>query len=209
MIMKRRKICLKISCLLLAIAASAMLTACGCTSGKIKSLSTTIVTETKSVETATTQAEETEEKTEAEETETETMTIEPTYGTIQIQSLEGITLEGKPELPYQVGLFPQATEAIDNPLKITVEESEKRKITFSFISEKGEKLHGITKGVLIQKNEDFTYTKEDVSYIGDIATFAINMPEPSSVEKSTVVVYEISFEKEEMEYTGFLSFCFQ
>lgn len=207
MIMKRRKICLKICCLLLAIAASAMLTACGCTSGKIKSLSTTIVTETKSVETATTQAEETEEKTEAEETET--MTIEPTYGTIQIQSLEGITLEGKPELPYQVGLFPQATEAIDNPLKITVEESEKRKITFSFISEKGEKFHGITKGVLIQKNEDFTYTKEDVSYIGDIATFAINMPEPSSVEKSTVVVYEISFEKEEMEYTGFLSFCFQ
>lgn len=207
MIMKRRKICLKISCLLLAIAASAMLTACGCTSGKIKSLSTTIVTETKSVETATTQAEETEEKTEAEETET--MTIEPTYGTIQIQSLEGITLEGKPELPYQVGLFPQATEAIDNPLKITVEESEKRKITFSFISEKGEKLHGITKGVLIQKNEDFTYTKEDVSYIGDIATFAINMPEPSSVEKSTVVVYEISFEKEETEYKGFISFCFQ
>ena len=207
MIMKRRKICLKISCLLLAIAASAMLTACGCTSGKIKSLSTTIVTETKSVETATTQAEETEEKTEAEETET--MTIEPTYGTIQIQSLEGITLEGKPELPYQVGLFPQATEAIDNPLKITVEESEKRKITFSFISEKGEKLHGITKGVLIQKNEDFTYTKEDVSYIGDIATFAINMPEPSSVEKSTVVVYEISYEKEETEYKGFISFCFQ
>lgn len=207
MIMKRRKICLKISCLLLAIAASAMLTACGCTSGKIKSLSTTIVTETKSVETATTQAEETEEKTEAEETET--MTIEPTYGTIQIQSLEGITLEGKPELPYQVGLFPQATEAIDNPLKITVEESEKRKITFSFISEKGEKLHGITKGVLIQKNEDFTYTKEDVSYIGDIATFAINMPEPSSVEKSTVVVYEISFEKEETEYKGFISFCFR
>lgn len=202
MSIKRRKICLKICfCLSVVILLSAMLTGCGCTSGKIKSLSTTTVTETTTVET-----ESTSEKTETTAPEE----IKETYGNIQIQSLDGISLEGSPKLPYRVGLFSKATEAIENPLKISLkEESEKRKITFSFVSEKGEQLQGITKGVLIERNEDFTHTREGVSYIGDIATFAINMPEPSSVEKSTVVVYEISFEKEETEYTGFISFCFQ
>lgn len=218
MSIKRRKICLKICfCLSVVILLSAMLTGCGCTSGKIKSLSTTTVTETTTVETEstsekteTTATEETTEETTEEAETTAPEEIKETYGNIQIQSLEGISLEGTPKLPYRVGLFSKATEAIENPLKISLkEESEKRKITFSFVSEKGEQLKGITKGVLIEKNEDFTHTREGVSYIGDIATFAINMPEPSSVEKSTVVVYEISFEKEETEYTGFISFCFQ
>lgn len=215
---EKRKICLKICfCLSVVILLSTMLTGCGCTSGKIKTQSITVA-ETETTEKTETTTEETTEEVEttvAEETTEEAETTAPeeikeTYGNIQIQSLDGISLEGSPKLPYRVGLFSKATEAIENPLKISLkEESEKRKITFSFVSEKGEQLQGITKGVLIERNEDFTHTREGVSYIGDIATFAINMPEPSSVEKSTVVVYEISFEKEETEYTGFISFCFQ
>lgn len=205
--MERRKICLKICfCLSVVILLSAMLTGCGCTSGKIKTQSITVAETETTEKTETTATEETTE--EADTTAPEE--IKETYGNIQIQSLEGISLEGIQKLPYRVGLFSKATEAIENPLKISLQEdSDKRKITFSFVSEKGEQLQGITKGVLIEKNEDFTHTREGVSYIGDIATFAINMPEPSNVEKSTVVVYEISFEKEETEYKGFISFCFQ
>lgn len=197
---KRRKICLKICCFFVCVIGVSMMTACGCTSGRIKVQTTATATATEGTKI---------EETTVEETTAEETTVEKTYGIIQIESLEGISLEGNPKIPYTVGLFSQATEAIENPLKITLnEEAEKRKISFSFVG-KNEKIHGITKGVLIEKNEDLTYTKEDVSYIGNVATFAINMPESSAVEKSTVAVYEISFEKEEMEYTGFLSFCFQ
>ena len=186
-----------------------MMTACGCTSGRIKVQTTATATEGTKIE-KTTVEETTIEETTVEETTVEETTVEKTYGIIQIESLEGISLEGNPKIPCTVGLFSQATEAIENLLKITLnEEAEKRKISFSFVGKNNEKIHGITKGVLIEKNEDLTYTKEDVSYIGNVATFAINMPESSAVEKSTVAVYEISFEKEEMEYTGFLSFCFQ
>lgn len=205
---KRRKICLKICCFFVCVIGVSMMTACGCTSGRIKVQTTATATgESKSEE--TTVEETTIEETTVEETTVEETTVEKTYGIIQIESLEGISLEGNPKIPCTVGLFSQATEAIENPLKITLnEEAEKRKISFSFVGE-DEQIHGITKGVLIEKNEDLTDTKEDVSYIGNVATFAINMPDVSSVEKSTVVVYEISFEKEEIEYTGYLAFCFQ
>lgn len=200
---KRRKICLKICCFFVCVIGVSMMTACGCTSGRIKVQTTATATEGTKIEKTTV------EETTIEETTVEETTVEKTYGIIQIESLEGISLEGNPKIPCTVGLFSQATEAIENPLKITLnEEAEKRKISFSFVS-KDEKIHGITKGVLIEKNEDLTYTKEDVSYIGNVATFAINMPDVSSVEKSTVVVYEISFQKEEIEYTGYLAFCFQ
>ncbi len=206
---KRRKICLKICCFFVCVIGVSMMTACGCTSGRIKVQTTATATEGTKIE-KTTVEETTIEETTVEETTVEETTVEKTYGIIQIESLEGISLEGNPKIPCTVGLFSQATEAIENLLKITLnEEAEKRKISFSFVGKNNEKIHGITKGVLIEKNEDLTYTKEDVSYIGNVATFAINMPESSAVEKSTVAVYEISFEKEEMEYTGFLSFCFQ
>jgi hypothetical protein len=201
---KRRKICLKICCFFVCVIGVSMMTACGCTSGRIKVQTTATATEGTKIEKTTV------EETTIEETTVEETTVEKTYGIIQIESLEGISLEGNPKIPCTVGLFSQATEAIENPLKITLnEEAEKRKISFSFVGKNNEKIHGITKGVLIEKNEDLTYTKEDVSYIGNVATFAINMPDVSSVEKSTVVVYEISFQKEEIEYTGYLAFCFQ
>lgn len=201
---KRRKIYLKICCFFVCVIGVSMMTACGCTSGRIKVQTTATATEGTKIEKTTV------EETTIEETTVEETTVEKTYGIIQIESLEGISLEGNPKIPCTVGLFSQATEAIENPLKITLnEEAEKRKISFSFVGKNNEKIHGITKGVLIEKNEDLTYTKEDVSYIGNVATFAINMPDVSSVEKSTVVVYEISFQKEEIEYTGYLAFCFQ
>ncbi len=201
---KRRKICLKICCFFVCVIGVSMMTACGCTSGRIKVQTTATATEGTKIEKTTV------EETTIEETTVEETTVEKTYGIIQIESLEGISLEGNPKIPCTVGLFSQATEAIENPLKITLnEEAEKRKISFSFVGKNNEKIHGITKGVLIEKNEDLTYTKEEVSYIGNVATFAINMPDVSSVEKSTVVVYEISFQKEEIEYTGYLAFCFQ
>lgn len=200
MSIKRRK---TIYFLLITILASIMLTACG----EDKNTGT----EPTTLETTTMETVETTTKTEPTTAEIEPTVMEteepiPTYGLLQMQSLEGLALEENPKTPYEMKLYSKATEAIENSLKITIKEAERKMISFSFISE-SEIMNGITKGIILEKNEDVTYTGNNLSYIGDIATFSIVLPD--SVESSTVV-YEISFKNEEENYySGFFAISFQ
>lgn len=223
--MKRRKKFMLLIVVVLASMLLMFLTACGCSSDDTKvnyvslpfetEATTQKVKETEATETTTQKVKETETNTqEVKETEATTQKVEETtvevkleYGNFQIQSLQGVKLDENPELPCKLMVYSEATEAVDNPLKITVESEDNRgKISFSFIGSDTETFNSIKKGIIMENNQDITYTRSNVSHMGDIATFSVTVP--LNLENATTAIYELSFKNGDENYNGYVAFAF-
>lgn len=212
--MKRRK---KSLLLIVLVLAMMCLTACGSSPShtRVNDVSEPFETEITTAETKATTS-ETKQPLKTEETTVETVPLEteavteevkPQYGNLKIQSVDGITLDGNPELPCKVVIHPEATDAVNNPLKINVESEDKKgKISFSFTSNDSSKLNCITKAIIMENNKDISYTRSSVSYIGDIATFSLTLP--SNLENATTAIYELSYKNGDDYYDGYIAFAF-